>query len=116
MAAKSSLSLRLLEAIYSDKSLSLDEANELNVTDAKHVNAVSGGNKAINYGEMTAESWSGVLEALKPLGKHDKFVDLGSGRGTLVVQAALEVWVRVAFRASLAERIRLVSDTTGIRD
>lgn len=46
--------------------------------------------KAINYGEMTASSWSNNVRELG-LSKDDVFVDLGSGRGTLVLQAALEV-------------------------
>ena len=78
--------------------------------------------KAINYGEMTAASWAGVLKVLgqppgpsavvvqgaaalarlpppprglaspragSVLGCGDCFVDLGSGRGCLVLQAAL---------------------------
>jgi len=39
---------------------------------------------------MTPESWSGVLTSLE-LGTGDMIADLGSGRGALVIQAALEV-------------------------
>jgi hypothetical protein len=45
----------------------------------------------MNYGEMTPDSWSEVLKEIGPLGTDDLFFDLGCGRGTLVVQAALEV-------------------------
>lgn len=175
------------------QALSLEAANEVDVADARRVNAAAGGNKvlscfsvatllsatncavpsrlaaqatprgspqlssaltlcgsvcifskAINYGEMTAASWAGVLKALGqppacaaslcrpaatssvlvegaaapsaglrapighlraaasdagppplpgphpgPLGAGDCFLDLGSGRGCLVLQAAL---------------------------
>ena len=53
----------------------------------------------MNYGETTIDSWLDVLAALGPFrassgsetagGVCDRFVDLGSGRGTLVLASAL---------------------------
>ena len=73
---------------------------------------------------MTPESWSEVLAALAPLGAGDKFVDLGSGRGTLVCQAALEVpgmrcvgvelsRKRHAMAGAAAKRLRAVAERKG---
>jgi hypothetical protein len=39
---------QVFDAIFDDKSLSLSEANEIDASDAKRVNSISGGNK-VNY-------------------------------------------------------------------
>lgn len=38
-------SKQVFKAIFDDKALSLSEANEIDVTDARKVNTISGGNK-----------------------------------------------------------------------
>ena len=78
----------ILGKIYSG-ALSLERATELSQADAKRVRTGAGGQKAINYGEMQADSWSAILGLLE-LGPQDVFYDLGSGRGALVLQTALE--------------------------
>ena len=50
----------------------------------KHVNTIGGSAKAVNYGEVTLESWSKVLDVLQPT-RDDVFVDFGSGRGLLAM-------------------------------
>lgn len=46
---------QVFDAIYDDKALSLSEANEIDSTDARMVNNISGGNKVCKH--MYCESY-----------------------------------------------------------
>ena len=83
---------KILAAAYAHPTLSLAEASEVSLADAQRVNGKAGGQKAVTYGEMTEDSWRDVLlRGVGGLSAEDVFFDLGSGRGTLTLQAALEV-------------------------
>ena len=70
--------------VYAGESLSLERAFGISEADVKHVNSIAGGQKAVNYGEVLPTSWLAVLDAVQP-SRDDVFVDLGSGRGLLVM-------------------------------
>ena len=77
------------QKIYgTNPSLTLDAAFSISEADMKHVNTIGGSAKAVNYGEVTLESWSKVLDVLQPT-RDDVFVDLGSGRGLLAMYTCL---------------------------
>ena len=74
--------------IYGGEGLSLDAAFRISAADIKHVNTTAGSQKCANYGEVLLSSWATILDACQ-VGPDDVFVDLGSGRGTLVFFAML---------------------------
>ena len=76
--------------LFDSETLSLDAAHESTEADARLVNNASGGGHAINYGEFDPKSWSEVLPQLH-LSESDVFYDLGSGRGCLAFQTALQI-------------------------
>jgi hypothetical protein len=61
-----------------------------------------GGSRAATLGEMTHDGF-GSLQRYLRMGASDRFVDLGSGEGTLVLQAAAETGVAHASGIELAE-------------
>uniref|UniRef100_A0A7S2R563 Histone-lysine N-methyltransferase, H3 lysine-79 specific n=1 Tax=Rhizochromulina marina TaxID=1034831 RepID=A0A7S2R563_9STRA len=93
----------VLQAVYAHPALSLESCTELEAVDARRVNQISGGQKAMTYGEMQPGSWSRLLADLH-VGGDDTVYDLGSGRGRLVVQAALETGCRRAVGVELSKQ------------
>jgi hypothetical protein len=88
--------------MYAGESLSLDAAFGISAADIKHVNTVAGGQKAVNYGEVTLSSWIKVLDTVK-LAPEDVFVDLGSGRGLLAMFTQLRCKVRRSVGVELSK-------------
>lgn len=72
----------LLDALYAD----LPDIHEIPLRDVESIDA-SGGDQA--YGELTVRGVREVARLLQP-GPDDCFIDLGSGAGRAVLQAALE--------------------------
>ena len=86
--------------VYGERE-SLERAFEISETDVKYVNSVAGGQKAVNYGEVLPTSWLKVLEAVD-LSADDVFVDLGSGRGFLVMLTHLHCRIKRSIGVELS--------------
>ena len=92
---------RLVEELYTSRDLSIDAAFSISEADIKHVNTLSGSAKAVNYGEVLLSSWATVLLHVG-LGPDDVFLDLGSGRGLLVLYTQLSCGVRRSIGVELS--------------
>lgn len=90
----------LLNTLYSD----LPDIHEIPIADIRTIDA-SGGHQA--YGELTVRGVREVQKLLLPT-PNDCFVDLGSGAGRCVLQAALEWPCRSAIGVELSESRHLV--------
>ena len=107
-------SKEILETIYSGAKVSLAAATEVSAADAKRVSQIGGGQNAITYGECEVASWSAVLRELA-LGPNDVFYDLGSGRGTLVIQTAIEACCRKCVGVELSRERHAIAKTVAAR-
>lgn len=90
----------LLNTLYSD----LPDIHEIPIADIRTIDA-SGGHQA--YGELTVRGVREVQKLFLPT-PNDCFVDLGSGAGRCVLQAALEWPCRSAIGVELSESRHLV--------
>ena len=90
----------LLNTLYSD----LPDIHEIPIADIRTIDA-SGGHQA--YGELTVRGVREVQKLLLPT-PNDCFVDLGSGAGRCVLQAALEWPCHSAIGVELSESRHLV--------
>ena len=104
----------ILETIYGGAKTSLEAATSVSAADAKRVAQVGGGQNAITYGEMCPSSWSSTM-AQAGLGPDDVFYDLGSGRGTLVIHAALEARCRRCVGVELSRERHAIAKTVASR-
>jgi hypothetical protein len=72
-------------------------------SDRARVNGHDPAASAATYGELTVAGSSTLFHALR-IDEHSTFVDLGSGRGRVVLQAALESTARLAVGIELSQR------------
>ena len=93
--------IRRVEALYNRPELAIEAAYSISSADIKHVNTIAGSAKAVNYGEILLRTWAEVLRHVG-LTSSDVFVDLGSGRGALVMLTHLRYQLRRSIGVELS--------------